>query len=96
MSVGLLNKHFELSGSWFQKYDDEGQWYGSDYFDSTEADFSSFYGIDTKTDDYGFLLFTRFIFDNWSINTGASFRDVVDRNLIKSNSYVDYGMVTPE
>lgn len=76
----LMHKNIELATSWIQKYNDRGHWYGKDYLDSTEVDFNSFYAIDSKTDDYAVLLYTRFLFESWSANTGVTFRDIIQKN----------------
>jgi hypothetical protein len=85
----LMHKNVELATSWIQKYNDRGHWYGSDYFDSTEAEFISFYAIDSKTDDYAVLLYTRLNFENWSANAGVTFRDIIQRNYdSRTDSYL--------
>lgn len=75
-----VHKNVELTSSWIQKYNDRGHWYGEDYFDSTETPFKSFYAIDSKTDDYAILFYTRLLFDSWNANAGVSFRDIIQRN----------------
>jgi len=85
----LMHKNIELATSWIQKYNDRGHWYGSDYFDSTEVQFNSFYAIDSKTDDYAVLLYTRLLFENWSANAGVTFRDIIQRNFdSRTGSYI--------
>ncbi len=85
----LAHKNVEIVSSWIQKYNDRGHWYGKEYFDSTEVDFNSFYAIDSKTDDYAFLFYTRLLFENWSANAGVSFRDIIQKNYdSRADSYI--------
>lgn len=94
----VLTKNVELSSSLIHMYDDCGDWYGKDYFDSTEADFRSYYAINSKTSDYAVLFYTKLLFKSWTINAGASYRDIVQRNYnIKTDSYLkkEYAMIEP-
>ncbi|NLL14692.1 MAG: hypothetical protein GX267_14910 [Fibrobacter sp.] len=85
----LMHKNVEIASSWIQKYNDRGHWYGRDYFDSTEVDFNSFYAIDSKTDDYAILFYTRFLFENWSANTGVTYRNIIQKNYdSRTDSYI--------
>lgn len=85
-----LNEHIELSGTWIQKYNDYGYWYGNDYFSEVDSSINSYYAIDSKTHDYSLMFYTSLLFEKFNIHAGVSFRDIIQKNFDnKTDSYLD-------
>lgn len=87
-----LNNNIEFTGTWIQKYNDNGYWYGREYLDSSEIPVNSYYAIDSKTGDYALLFFSKLLYENWAMNAGAAFRNINQRKYDhKSGTYLkDY------
>lgn len=84
----LLTDKVELIGAWDQKYNDNGYWYGKDYFAIEEAPSQSYYAINSKTFDHTLHFYTKLEYKLWSITAGTSYRNITQRNFdSESDSY---------